>query len=44
MRAPPGDEEYAPGSDVDNSDEETGDMSGRDVFAERPERSESAYY
>lgn len=43
MRAPPGDEEYSPGSDVDDS-EEAGDVSGRNSYAGRHERSESAYY
>ena len=43
MRAPPGDDEFSPGSDVDDSDEETaGDA--RDTKEAFPERSESAYY
>ena len=43
MRAPPGDDEFSPRSDVDDSDEETaGDAKdGREVL---PERSESVYY
>lgn len=43
MRAPPAEDEFAPGSDVDDSDEETlGDA--RDAKGAFPERTESAYY
>lgn len=43
MRAPPGDDEFSPGSDVDDSDEATaGDArDGREALLER---SASAYY
>lgn len=43
MRAPPAEDEFAPGSDVDDSDEETpGDA--KDAKGAFPERTESAYY
>ena len=43
MRAPPGDDEFSPGSDVDDSDEETA-SDARDGREALPGRSESAYY
>lgn len=43
MHAPPGDNEFSPGSDMDDSDAETAgdDRDGREAL---PKRSESAYY
>lgn len=43
MRAPPAEDEFASGSDVDDSDEET-PSDARDARGAFPERTESAYY